>query len=262
MYRNSDYLKEEYITKGKSLSVLAKEHNISPKLMFYYTKKFGLVGQKSRIKNTVNINKFDIKDPIFYYYAGLIATDGFIDDKNGRVILQVSNEGSYEVLCRLKDYFEYSGEVNNYSGKFNLCITSRKLIEILGQLNISGAKGTSTIRYPKHFYSKECEIMFLRGVLDGDGNIHTHTSKHTGKIVGGAFRISSSCTDLIEGVISSVNNLLGTSYEKKYSSNSSKVKYPQLEMRVQDSKDLYKILYQGYDEYKFLDKYNKYKQIS
>lgn len=262
MYRDVDYLKTEYIEKKRSLSNLAEEHNISPKLMYYYVKKAGLTGIKSKVKYSVDESKFDLNEPIFYYYSGLIASDGYIDLKNGRVCLRVGNDGSYEVLNSLKEYFCYEGDVKVYPSGNELIITSKSLIDILAKLNIVGNKLPDAIRYPKNFPNQQCELMFLRGVLDGDGNIHTYKSKYTGKIRGGSFRMSTSCKSLVEGVIKSVNKILGTTYEMTFSSNSSKRKYPQLEMKVEDSKNLYSLIYTGYESFRFLDKYNKYLQIS
>lgn len=261
MYRTREYLYDEYIKKNRSESDIAKEWNIDPKLLHYYIKKNGLTGIKSRRKYTVNEDKFSMKNPIFCYYAGLIVTDGYVDLKNHRVSLRVKNDGSKEVLSKLSEYFEFTGNVSEYNGCNDLTITSDVLIRKLRIFGVKDDNKTYTLKFPNLFYHNEdCQRMFIRGVLDGDGNIHFQLSKYTGKPTGGQFRIVTASNDFIEGLTSYVNRRFGFNYSMSIAKVRG-VSYPKLEMHVKDSMKLYDWLYTNYDDFKFYDKYLKYQRL-
>lgn len=252
---DKDYLRIEYLDKGRSLSSIAKDLGISAKLLYYYIKKFNLTGFKSKSTLTVDSSKFNFKDPVFCYYAGLVATDGYIDYKNNRVSVRVNNEGSYEVLTAIKKHFYFTGEVRTYHGNNDLTICSRDLISVLQSFNIEGSKNSRSFNVCQLLLlTEDCQRMFIRGVLDGDGNIHLHKSKYTGKYVGGSFRISMKSLEFIENIIYFIN----TKFQFNYGVTIQNHKYPKLEMHVSDSKTLYSWIYTNNLELKFLDKYNKY----
>lgn len=256
-----EYLEEEYLNKNRSLSQLASEHSISPKLMYYYVKKFGLTHKKGRRKYSVDVSKFKMTNPVFCYYVGLVITDGYVDLKNHRVSVRVKNEGSKEVLEALKDYFSFTGEVRMYRGCNDLTITSDELIASLKRMSITGKNKTYEQKFPKFMSTNEdCQRMFIRGIIDGDGNIHTQVSKYTNKICGGQFRIVEGSTDFIKGLISFINKKFGFNYEMSNAKMHGDM-YPKLEMKVEDSLKLYKWVYEGYPIFRFSDKYERYCSI-
>lgn len=264
MYREKKYLVKEYIEKNRSESDIAKEWGIDPKLLHYYIKKNNLVGIKSRRKYTVDEGKLSMTDPVFCYYAGLIATDGYIDHKNHRVSLRVKNKGSKEVLQALADYFSFTGSVKMYKGCYDLTITSDVLISKLGSLRVKDTeqgKKTYTLKFPAILPSSEdCQRMFVRGILDGDGNIHIYTSSYTNKVCGGQFRIVTASHDFIAGLTRYINRKFGFEYKVSIAKLKG-IEYPKLEMKVEDSKTFYKWLYKNFEEFRFSDKYNKYMLI-
>lgn len=261
MYKTKDYLYQEYIVKNRTESDIAKEWNIDAKLLHYYIKRNGFTGIKSRRKYTVNEKLFNLSNPIFCYYAGLIATDGYIDIKNHRVSLRVKNLGSDVVFENLKNAFQFTGEVKAYRGCNDLTITSDILISKLKLFGITSERKTYTLLFPKLFIKNEdCQRMFFRGLLDGDGNIHSNISSYTGKVVGGEFRIATASESFIDGVIRFLNKKFSFNYSVSYAHTKSGV-YPKLEMHVQDSRIFYDWVYEGFEEFRFQDKFNKYQQL-
>lgn len=261
VYKTYDYLKVEYIEKNRTEQDIANEFNIDPKLLHYYIKKNNLTGLKSKIKNTVNVRKFNINNPIFCYYAGLIATDGYIDLKNGRVSVRVQNEGSNSVLNCLKDYFEYTGEVRKYKKSYDLTITSKELIQKLKSLNVCGEQKSYSLKFPTIMSGNEdCQRMFLRGILDGDGNIHISYSNISNQYIGGQFRIVEGSYDFIQGLINYLNRKFKFNYEVSVF-KSRGVEYPKLEMKVKDSLIFYDWVYKNYPDFRFSDKYSKYLKL-
>ena len=209
-------------------------------------------------KYEVNDSKFDSKNPIFMYYAGLVATDGYIDTKNGRVSLRFSLEEANTLLNNLKGYFEFMGEVKQYNKSYDLTITSRHLIQELTTIGASGVSKTFTLEFPKLFYSEDCEKMYLRGIFDGDGNIHRAYKNN--KWVGGQFSIVTGSTLFVEGLIKFINTKFSTNYSLSFHKMKG-ISYPKLEMKTRDSLLLYSWFYSGYEQYKLEHKYNKYLSI-
>lgn len=91
--------------------------------------------------------------------------------------------------------------------------------------------------------------MFLRGVLDGDGNI---------KKSDGVFRIAMQSVNFIDTLIVCINAILKANYQRSYQSNSTHKQYPALFLKKYDSRRFYRFVYEGFSEYRFADKYEKY----
>lgn len=106
---------------------------------------------------------------------------------------------------------------------------------------------------------EDCERMFLRGVLDGDGNIHIKHSP-TNKCVGGQFRVVKGSVKFIEGLVDFINYKFETDYNVSVAKVNG-VQYPKLEMHVADSLKFYNWVYRGFESFRFKDKYSKYKQL-
>lgn len=256
-----EYLTEEYLVKRRTADNIAKEHNITDGQMEYMLERYELYGKKGLIKDLCNEDKFNIEDPIFCYYAGLIATDGYIDLKNGRVCLRMSNEGTEEILNNIAEYFEFTGTVKNYPKykkgikygiQYDLTITSKRLIEVLGEMNVNGDHKTQTINFPHEFCNDDCAKMFVRGVVDGDGCIRTF--KHST-----GFAVVCDSEKFIVGMINYLNkrfNINMTLGEHKSTKNS-KI-YPSCNVYSKQPKEIVEWMYTGYPEYRLLDKYTKH----
>ena len=239
MYKDKDFLYEEFIVKRNTVKSIADKCNVSKSTIEQYLKKYSL--KRGNIKNTLNESKIDVTNPIFNYYIGLMITDGYLDKKVKRASIRCKNEGSFEVFSKLKEYFEYTGCIRVYGSGNDLTITSTKLIEVLNSMGVS-SKGKAYNSFPKDFYNEECSKMFFRGMLDGDGNIHNKT-----------FRITLSNKDFLEYMTKYLNNLLGIHTEVNKDRT-----YWKIEMRVNDSSVFLNWLYNGYKDFMFSDKYKKF----
>jgi hypothetical protein len=253
LWRDANYLREEFVNKRRTAKEIAFQLNVNDSSIEYYLGKYKLYNIRGRLKNTYNPSKFNPSDPVFNYYAGLVATDGYIDLINNRVSIRIKNEGAEQLLNALKKYFEYSGDVRVYKGNYDLTITSKELITELEYLNVIGYKKTYKLQFPRKFLGEECQKMFLRGVLDGDGNIKSSSSSHKG----GQFRIVTASKDFIQGLINSINEQFNLNYVITIAKIKG-VEYPKLEMRRYDSLKFYDWIYKGFDEFKLTDKHNKY----
>lgn len=181
---NPEYVKDEYITKNKTYAQLREQWGISNGAVYKVIKYLGLNLIKIESKVTYcNEQKMSLDDPIFCYYLGLIATDGYIDIKNHRVVLQMSCQAK-EVLEYLAKYFNvqngirvYHKENSGYNKRFtvyDLTIQQKKLLNILGSLGIAGNKEVvNRILSKKVLESLQDSnlAMYFRGIWDGDGTI-------------------------------------------------------------------------------------------
>ena len=246
-----------YIVKGLSQAEIGKLYNVSPKNINYYVRKYNLKGIKGKIKYPINESKISISDPVFCYLAGLVATDGHIDYPNNRITIRVNNKGSEVTLQNILDYYECMNTVAHYDTGNEMRMTSKVLIKELDKLNVRGTHKTYSLTFPKSFHSMECYAMYLRGMSDGDGNIHVKKSKVTDRYCGGQFRIVLASEPFITELISSLNSNLGTRCKLSYHSTTG-IKYPNIEMSVKDNMTFYEFIYRGFDDFKFQDKYTKY----
>ena len=187
-YQQKEYLYENYVEMKRSIKDIASENGVKPRTIEKWISKLGLANLRSRVKNSINLDKLALT-PQFYYFLGLVVTDGYIDLKNHRVIIRMRNVGTKDALESLKDYFEFTGSVHCYrSCDYDLCITSRDLIDFMETLGISGIEKTYKVSLPNIFPNKDCARMFARGVFEGDGNIHLIKNKF-GTFWGGQFRL-------------------------------------------------------------------------
>lgn len=251
MELTKDLLYKEYIVSGKSERALAEELNVSIGKVDYWIGKYGLNYKTSNPDKVLNLSNISKNDPIFCYFAGLMATDGYIDYKNHRASVRVGNEGSYEVFSKLLNYFKYRKPVRVYKRNSkdlnDITIPSNLIIKELDSMGIRGKKDTRS--YSLDWYlsaSDDCKMMFLRGVSDGDGNFHK-----------GVFRLAMKSQGFVENLIKSFNLLTNDVYVLRYTSNSSGTKYPNITLHKKDTKEVFSKIYKGYDDYRFTDKYTK-----
>lgn len=258
-YRDMTYLRDEFIEKGKSARQIATQCGVSMSTIEKWIEKFNLYGIKPKTLYSLDTSKI-AHTPIFYYYAGLIATDGYIDKKNHRVNLRMKNKGVDTVLRHLKDYFCFTGEVRCYKGSYDLTITSQELIDLLLSLNVTDTNKSFTVGVPNSFPSEDCARMYMRGVLDGDGNVGI-VHMQNGKIGLRGFRLTKGSATFIEGLCRVLYDYLTISTSPVYRKFGNGNTYPSLEMRVADTRIFYKWVYQGYVDYRLPEKFNVAKSL-
>lgn len=107
------------------------------------------------------------------YYLGLLASDGNIVKKTGRVNINLQ-ERDANTLQKLKDDIGYTGKLGYWNKKpprqnqRALCIHSAKLVQDLERWGIKEGKTHELIIHDSIFKSP-FTIDFLRGFFDGDG---------------------------------------------------------------------------------------------
>lgn len=240
MHKDKKYLKRRFIDERKPVKFIAQECNVSVSTIEQYLKRYNL--KRGNIKYIINNDKVDFTSPVFNYFLGLIATDGYMDKRVPRVSLRCKNLGCDKVFNNLKDYFEFTGEIKLYRECYDLSITSRYLIKALKVAGISPL-GKVHNKFPDSFYDEDCARMYFRGLLDGDGNI-----KLT-KI----FRITITNKDFLLSMSDYLNKTIGTNTVVKPDR-----KYWKIEMVKRDSKLFLDWVYKGYEQFRFLDKYYRY----
>lgn len=253
MELTKEYLYENYIVKDRSQAQIAKELGTTESRIDYWTKKYGLQYKKSNPDRVFNLKHIDKKDPIFCYYAGLVATDGYLDYKNKRIAVRVNNQGSNEVLENLRAYFEFIRPIGHYKSStgnisHELLIPNSCIFKELALMGIEGSKCDRTFSLDWFMSaSNDCRKMFLRGISDGDGNFHY-----------GAWRLSMGSKDFVLSLIDVFNMYSEDHYELKFSSNSSGRKYPAISLHKKDTASIFKWIYNGFEQYRFTDKYNSF----
>ena len=243
-HQDKDYLYKEFIINHRMVKDIAQECGVSIGSIEQYLKRYGI--KRGNIKYRLNEAKLDTTNPIFMYYCGLISTEGYMDKAVNRVSLRCSNLGCDRVFEKIKEYLEWEGSITKYRKCYDITPTSTKLKEILISVGVSPL-GKIHNEFPKEFYSQDCARMFFRGLLDGDGNVREK----------GVFRIIISNKEYLEKFSEYVNKTLGTSTEVKPDR-----KYWKIEMRQHDSKVFLDWVYQGFEDFRFQDKYSVYKSFS
>ncbi len=197
MYKDKKYLKRRFIDERKPVKFIAQECNVSVSTIENYLKKYNL--KRGNIKYIINNDKVDFTSPVFNYFLGLIATDGYMDKRVPRVSLRCKNLGCDKVFNNLKDYFEFTGKIKLYRECYDLSITSRYLIKALKVAGISPL-GKVHNKFPDDFYDEDCARMYFRGLLDGDGNIKLTKT----------FRITITNKDFLLSMSDYLNKTIGT----------------------------------------------------
>lgn len=254
MELTKEYLYENYIVKDRSRASIAKELSVSEATIDYWAKKFDLQYKRSNPDKVFDLKHISSKDPIFCYYAGLVATDGCLDYKNKRIAIRVNNDGSDDVLSNIKDYFGFVRQIGHYTSNYSKRISHELRIPnscIFNELESMGIKGNKCARtFSLDWFmsaSDDCRRMFLRGISDGDGNFHN-----------GAWRLSMGSKDFVLSLIDVFNMYSEDHYELKFSSNSSGRKYPAISLHKKDTASIFKWIYNGFEQYRFTDKYNSF----
>lgn len=132
-------------------------------LKYYSIKKKGL------IKNTID-STFYINKPLsFFYYCGLVASDGYIKN-NSQVRITIKNKGSEALLSKLGYLVNFKGALRTTRRGYNeVTFTDTNLVKELNLYGIPSYRKTYTLKCPS--LSKKELACYLTGLLDGDGTI-------------------------------------------------------------------------------------------
>lgn len=236
--KDKDWLQEQFRTK--SAREISEELGVTDSKVEYWLKKHGI---QQTYKYPINSKSIDSSNPIFCYFAGLVATDGYLDKNVPRVSITLKGEGDDRVLEALADYFGYGGEIYRHNGRFTLCMTSPELVEELEKMGIRRfSNKTKEVEVPSWFASDDCLRLYVRGCIDGDGNI---------KKKSGVVRLA---CDSPAFVIDLVNILNWKGIEAEVKKH--RGKYPSFELKREPSRKLLHWVYRGYDSYRLDRKYS------
>lgn len=147
----------------------------------------GFIGNR-KLKYNENILKENSSES--NYFLGWIATDGYIDEKNNRVRIELCDIEPLEIIKRI---IGYSGDIKlstmrktSKKQPYRLSISNKELVKDFVNLGIKQKK-SRTIELPKiddqNFYH------FLRGVIEGDGSVvfNKYLDKRRNKITNKLF---------------------------------------------------------------------------
>jgi len=175
-YQNKEYLIQESIKNSKTNVQLAKENNISTFCLEYWIRKHKVY--KNKCRYTFNSKKMSSKDKYFWYYVGLIATDGYMYSNHTRntICLSLVTGGAEKLLNNIKNYFEYTGNITRSltqkrKNRFTLSISSLNIINEMEKLGIPRLNKTFNLDFPIIFPNENCKRLYFRGIFDGDGSI-------------------------------------------------------------------------------------------
>lgn len=214
---NEDFLRKEYTELRKSQSQIAVENGMSLSSVEYYIKKHGLIRSRTRIKNLPIEANFDLRNPMFCYYIGLIAADGYCDLKNNRISLRLNTEDDHVLKELAKEYFGTTSVIKYYRTQADLTISSTRLMGILRDLGIAVENKTFNLKFPV-LPSQDSYKYFIRGYLDGDGNIRKM-----------GFRATTGSEDFIRGLINYLNPIFRTNINLTYQKGRLR-SYPKIEV--------------------------------
>lgn len=168
-YQNKEWFVVNWLDTPKSLQTLAIEIGVHVTTLERWSKKFNLTKHN---KYNINENKISINNPVFQYFLGLLYADGYVDSKAKRISLDLSYNIGKEILSKLKEYFNYTGDIGEYKNplgkriRYRLTIGNVFLYDLCICLGLTPNK-TSKIRLPNLPKYNH----FLRGFMDGDGHI-------------------------------------------------------------------------------------------
>lgn len=171
-------LKEEWIINRLSQKEIADKYGVGLWFIENKIRDYGLTGARTKIKYPVNQKHVSLDSPIFWYLVGITISDGYIDEKNKRIVISLTNEK--ELLEELSSYYSTNVQIPIYGYRtrelskvrYSLTLSDITLLELFHSIGIYGVNKTSNVRMPDP-NSIELFNLLLRGFLDGDGSIKT-----------------------------------------------------------------------------------------
>lgn len=179
-----DKIVENYLN-GKGLASSGKDFKIGPQkvrnILVNRNIKIRSYSESASISNSLrkkyscNLDYFKNENSRMAYILGFVAADGSISLEGNVLKISLSRKDR-ELLEKIKDELEYTGEIKDYTNSkgfdiSSLQITCKEYKEDLAKYNIIPQK-TYTFSFPK-MLNKKYWVDFIRGYWDGDGTICT-----------------------------------------------------------------------------------------
>jgi len=254
---DKEFLELNWITAGRSLSELAVLLNVDNRWLEGRAQQLKVFKGTNR---TYSINKdklFNSTDPIVCYFAGLVATDGYVPAKINKIELSLTGDDELTLLKQLNNYFENTYPIYNYKDDNYRAVFSMDGIKefFKKSFNIPDGPKTFDVSVPETFYNEDCAKMYLRGCIDGDGSVGIDTKYPNF----GTIRIVTGSKNLILGLIEIIarhtNIQLKQYYQNKHNSSS---KYPGFECRGWRATAILEWMYSVYPEFGLKRKRDKF----
>lgn len=113
------------------------------------------------------------RNELFYYFAGLVASDGTLDTERPRIRIALKNSDC-ELLDNLGDRIFSNNKLHHWnSGKTDVCnisVENKEIYLALIELGITPQK-TKTLDIDFNLIPENMIPHFIRGYFDGDGSI-------------------------------------------------------------------------------------------
>ncbi len=163
--------------------------------------KYGITPSRDQRKYKPNDNYFKTWSIEMAYFLGLIAADGHVSHKKNLLMINLK-QADRQIIENLKNALEYDGPIytiNKKDGQPQSCLTvsSKEIAKDLNDLGLSGNKTYDfdwIVGMPEEYVSH-----FIRGLLDGDGNIYINQNKqHFSSSIVGTYKLTQNIKDHFE----------------------------------------------------------------
>ncbi len=210
-----EFLFHQYVTLCKSQRQIADELNVSLGTIEQTFKKLDLIGIR-KTRYSANEILFDLNNDVFCYLLGLLSADSYFDNKNKRTSLRLHNNDS-NILYDLKKYFSITTPIGIYNDSTDLTIYSEKLLDIAKEIRINVNNRKFNMELPE---LNDIQFKyFLRGYLDGDGNIRDK-----------GFRFTTGSVLFVNSIINRLNLIFNLNIKLTYQKTKSDKSLPKLEI--------------------------------
>jgi hypothetical protein len=180
-YVYEKYSKEylESILKANTVEKASIILNLPFQSLRYLLTKKGIKLKEYRKKNLVSRDFLDNHNTKykkeFWYFLGLVASDGYIKEKSNSIRISIKNKGAKDLLTNLGIAIGHSNVLKTKSDFYEITFNSKELIGLVKQYGIPSSNKTYLLQDVK-IEDKESLFCFMAGLIDGDGNLATTQS--------------------------------------------------------------------------------------
>jgi hypothetical protein len=198
------------------------------------------INPKSNIRysNSISEEWINYNNPLFWYFVGIITTDGHICSKSNSVIIFQQN---VDYLTNIKQLISHNGKLYKSNKMYSLHITNEKLYLFFKNNNFDSDK-----RYSVPYIKDIPDNMFkyyLLGLFDGDGCLHYNYT--SGMFKSKVFQITSGSLILLNCLNSMLLNL---DYNCRIANKVSTVGNKYADLVITETNDILRIMNWLYDE--------------